>query len=71
VKFRRRGSAETSRDGRRGALSVQLDQLADRTIEVLAALLVGDPVDLPTDPAGSAITSLVGLRLETPPCQVT
>ena len=53
-------------------MSVQVDELADGAIEVFAAFLIGDPVDLPSDPAGTAITGLVGLRLESPavPCDM-
>jgi hypothetical protein len=64
MKFRRSYGAETSRDGTGGAVSVQVDQFTDGPIEVLAAFLVGDPVDLPSDPAGAPIAGLVRLRLE-------
>ena len=45
-------------------MSVQVDEFADGAIEVLATFLVGDPVDLPSDPAGAPIAGLVRLRLE-------
>ncbi len=66
MKFRRRRDAETSRDRTGGAASVEVDEFTDGAIEVLATFLVGDPVDLPSDPAGAPIAGFVRLRLESP-----
>ncbi len=63
-----RQSRWASRSGReadsRRRSRPQLDEFVDGGVEVIGEFEVGDPIDLPADPAGIPIAALVTLRVE-------